>query len=92
MVASVNLAVALHRNEIGKCVATLAVDVVARRVAPLDKLAAPQVRSDRCVAFPAKCLFDLLGVRLPFLVADGEAVPVFHDGFDSLVVAGLVPG
>lgn len=92
MAYSVNLAVALHCSEIGECVATLGIDVIARGLAPLDELAAPQVRSDHCVAFPAKCLFELLDIRLPFPVADRQAVPVFHDGFDLLVVAGLVPG
>lgn len=89
---SVNVAVYLERGNLGECIAAMAVDVVALRVAPLDEIDRPDVRSDRCVAFPAKRLFEALGMRPPFLVGDREAVPVFHDGFDSLVVAGLVLG
>ena len=92
MACSVNLAVSLHRTEAGECIATLGIDVVAARLAPLDEIDGPDVRSDHCVAFPAKCILDLLGFRFPLPMADCEAVPVFHDGFDSCVVAGLVPG
>lgn len=89
---SVNLAVALHRTPTGECIATLGIDLVAVRLAPCDEIDGPDVRSDHCIAFPAQSLFQLLGVRMPFPVSARQAVPVFHDGFDLLPVASVVPG
>lgn len=89
---SMAVAVYLHRGPVGECCATLGIDIQAPGAAPRLEFTGADDGSNNPVSFPLETVLRALGLGKEAFEGCGQCVPVFHEGADLLVAAGLIPG
>lgn len=91
MLSDCSLGMHFFRIPVGECHATLAVDFVSVRPAPLLEGFGLEISANRLVSLSAELAFAVLGSGLPVGIPGRQLVAVEHEGLDLGEVLFCVP-